>query len=674
MGRLAALLSTRATYEQAKGTLKEGGAWLEDWFQGGRTTAAGKSVTEQSALKCGVVYACVNVYASSVAALPLNLQRRLDRGKERATDHPLFDLLKYEPNPTMSSYVFRETAEGHVKTWGNFYARIQRDPKRRIVALWTMRPDWVSVKLVRGEKVYEHRRPDQTEPEVYFADDIFHVHGMGYDGLVGYSPVRMAMETIGWIMATSEYGASFFGNSSRIAGILKHPQAIGAEAAKNLREQWEELRKGSANAHRTAVLEDGVSWEQIGIPQNEAQFIETLDHQVPAICRWYNMPPHKVQHLLHATFSNIESSQLSFATDTLMPELVRWEHEIGRQLLTREERNSGLFAEFMMDAILRGDSATRHANYASGRQWGYLSPNDVRAMESQNPIEGDGGDDYHVPINMVRLQDASLTPDPTMGGPGDGNEQASSRAALPAGAERRTVALRQRLQRAAIAVFRQAAERIGRREAEKVAAAARRMTRAAFTSWLRTYYGDDFDAAFIRDFQPVMAMYGQQIGSAAAAELGSIGGDDSDLDTFIASYTSSFAARYRKSSLAQLERVVDETPEDGDFVGAVGARLGEWATGRPSKVAGRETIQAGAAIAKAVFIAAGVTNLVWRAYGSDTCDICQGIDGRVVGIEQNFVEEGETVPGGPDQTPLKSSISIGHPPIHAGCECMISAA
>ena len=367
------------------------------FFFGG--TASGKTVNERTAMQTTAVYACVRILAETIASLPLNIYRSTDNGKEKATDHQLYYLLHEEPNPEMTSFVFRETLMSHLLLWGNAYAQIIRDGRGRILALYPLLPDRMTVdRTTEGQLYYEYRK--DTGYVILRPEDILHIPGLGFDGLVGYSPIAMAKDAIGMAIATEEYGGKFFANGASPGGVLEHPGVVKDPA--RIRESWNAVYQGSGNAHRIAVLEEGMKFQSIGIPPEQAQFLETRKFQTEEICRIFRVPPHLVANLDKATFSNIEHQSISFVVHTIRPWLVRLEQGMNKALLSPSEKGQ-YFVGFVVDGLLRGDYSSRMQGYAVGIQNGFLSPNDVRALENMNTIEH--GDIYAMNGNMLKLED-----------------------------------------------------------------------------------------------------------------------------------------------------------------------------------------------------------------------------------------------------------------------------
>ena len=380
-------------------------------FRYGGSTA-GKNVSETSAMQMTAVYACVRILSEAVAGLPLHLYRYGEKGtKEKAIDHPLYHILHDEPNPEMTSFIFRETLMTHLLLWGNAYAQVIRNGKGEILALYPLMPNRMKVDRDKsGEIVYEYTRSSDDARTsscsvvLLKPTDVLHIPGLGFDGLVGYSPIAMARNAIGLAMATEEYGAKFFANGATPGGVLEHPGVLKDPA--RVRESWNSVYQGSGNSHRIAVLEEGMKYTPIGIAPNEAQFLETRKFQINEIARIFRVPPHMVGDLEKSSFSNIEQQSLEFVKYTLDPWVVRWEQSIQRSLLAKAEKET-MFVKFNVDGLLRGDYASRMNGYAVGIQNGFMSPNDVRELENMDRIPEElGGDRYLCNGNMTPLESA----------------------------------------------------------------------------------------------------------------------------------------------------------------------------------------------------------------------------------------------------------------------------
>ena len=382
------------------------------FFMGGSTS--GKRVNERSAMQMTAVYSCVRILSEAVAGLPLHLYKYTDNGgKEKAVDHPLYFLLHDEPNPEMTSFVFRETLMTHLLLWGNAYAQIIRNGKGEILALYPLMPDRMTVdRDDKGRLYYEYQVSNEDAPTMKGStvrlqpSDVLHIPGLGFDGLVGYSPIAMAKNAIGIAIACEEYVAKFFANGAQPSGVLEHPGTI--KDPSRVRESWTQTFGGSQNANKVAVLEEGMKYTPISISPEQAQFLETRKFQINEIARIFRVPPHMVGDLEKSSFSNIEQQSLEFVKYTLDPWVSRWEQGMVRSLLAAEEKK-GYFIKFNVDGLLRGDYQSRMNGYAIGRQNGWMSANDIRELENLDRIPEElGGDLYLINGNMTKLEDAGI--------------------------------------------------------------------------------------------------------------------------------------------------------------------------------------------------------------------------------------------------------------------------
>jgi len=376
-------------------------------------TSAGKAVNEHTAMQMTAVYSCVRILSETLAGLPLHVYRYNDSGgKEKYLKHPLYKLLHDEPNPEMTSFAFRETLMSHLLLWGNAYAQIIRNARGEVIALYPLMPNKMTVdRDSKGRLFYLYSRTSDDAPtlgddsQVYLApSEVLHIPGLGFDGLIGYSPIAMAKNAVGLAIATEEYGAKFFANGAAPGGVLGHPGTI--KDPQKVKESWNAAYQGSQNAHRVAVLEEGMKYQPIGISPEQAQFLETRKFQINEIARIFRVPPHMLADLEKSSFSNIEQQSLEFVKYTLDPWVVRWEQSMCRALLMESEKPI-VFIKFNVDGLLRGDYVSRMSGYATARQNGWMSANDIRELENLDRIPAEfGGDLYLINGAMTKLQDA----------------------------------------------------------------------------------------------------------------------------------------------------------------------------------------------------------------------------------------------------------------------------
>ena len=385
------------------------------FLMGGSTS--GKPVNERSAMQMTAVYSCVRILAEAVAGLPLHLYKYTESGgKAKATDHPLYLLLHDEPNPEMSSFVFRETLMTHLLLWGNAYAQIIRNGKGEVVALYPLMPNKMTVdRDSNGQLYYTYQRSNE---EVHTMEgssvklkpsDVLHIPGLGFDGLVGYSPIAMAKNAIGMAIACEEFGAKFFANGAAPSGVLEHPGTI--KDPSRVRDAWQSQFGGSSNSGKVAVLEEGMKYTPISISPEQAQFLETRKFQINEIARIFRVPPHMVGDLEKSSFSNIEQQSLEFVKYTLDPWIIRWEQSMMRVLLSLDEKKE-YFIKFNLEGLLRGDYQSRMNGYSIARQNGWMSANDIRELENLDRIPAEqGGDLYLINGSMLPLGSAGAYAD-----------------------------------------------------------------------------------------------------------------------------------------------------------------------------------------------------------------------------------------------------------------------
>ena len=389
-----------------KGKDKETRSQLTDtsWWKtvfAGAETFSGETVTQDSALHQPAVFACVRVISEDVASLPIKIYSRVsEMVREPINTHPVAKLFHTAPNPEMTPFTFKETMTAHVLLYGNAYAEIERNGAGDPIGLWILLPENMAIDISDGKVWYVYNGKARIPSE-----NILHIKGLGHDGIQGYSPIGYARETIGMSQAMEKSGGTFFANSSRPSGVLSHPEKLSEDAAKRLRQGWDGMYSGNGNSGKTAILEESMQWQSLSIPHSDAQWLEARAYALQDICRIYRMPPHMIQDLSRATYSNIESQQIQYMQSTLMPWLRRWEEEISRKLLGVDDRS--IYAEFLAEEALRGNTIDRYAAYRTARESGWLSINEIRKRENLNTI-GEEGDKYIMPLNFADVGEEVL--------------------------------------------------------------------------------------------------------------------------------------------------------------------------------------------------------------------------------------------------------------------------
>jgi len=378
-------------------------------FWGGSTS--GTFVNETAAMQTAAVYSCVRVISEAVASLPIHVYRYEENGTQQMPGHSLHNLLHNAPNPEMTSFSFRETLMAHILIWGNAYAQVIRDGSGRVAALYPLLPHKMDVwRGNNGEIFYtywrdmdETRRREESGGITLRKDQVLHIPGLSFDGLVGYSPIALAKNAIGMAIATENFGAGFFANGANPGGVIESPTAV--KDPTKLRDAWEVLYKGSRNSGKVAVLEEGLKFSTVSVPPEQAQFLQTRKFQLNEIARIFRVPPHMIGDLEKSSFSNIEQQALEFVKYCVNPWIIRWEQAMWQNLILPSEQATH-FVKFNLDGLLRGDYETRMKGYATGIQNGFFCPNDVRKLENMNEIPAeDGGFNYMVNGNMVKLAD-----------------------------------------------------------------------------------------------------------------------------------------------------------------------------------------------------------------------------------------------------------------------------
>ncbi len=365
------------------------------------TSTSGKAVNPSSAIQVSAVYACVRVIAETIASLPFHVYENTESGSRKATEHPLYRIIHDEPNSEMTSFILRETMLSHLLLYGNAYCQIIRTGRDKVASLYPLLPDHMEVdRDASGRLTYTYTTSDGKR-WLLDSRDVLHIPGLGFDGIMGYSPIALEKSAIGLGIAAEEYGSKFFSNGARPSGILTHPNTVKDPAA--LRASWNAAYGSSTNASRVAVLEEGMSFVPLSLPNNEAQFLETRKFQVSEIARIFRVPPHMIGDLDRATFSNIEHQSISFAVHTIRPWLVRIEQAMNHALISEKEKGR-FYVQFNLDGLMRGDYKSRMEGYAIARQNGWMSAHDIRELENLNPITDTiGGDEYLVNGNMIPI-------------------------------------------------------------------------------------------------------------------------------------------------------------------------------------------------------------------------------------------------------------------------------
>lgn len=513
---------------------------LANWLasQGVGVTESGAYVNEHSAINLPTVYACVRVLAESVASMPLMVYSRDENGKTVATNHLLYHVLHDEPNKEMTSFAYRETMMAHLCLWGNSYSEIQFNYAGLPCALWPLRPDWMKISRdAQGNLVYTFDSPYTGTRHLDHAQ-VLHIPGLGFDGLIGYSPITIQRESLGLSQAAQDYAARFFGNDSTPGGYLQTAAPMTDEKKKiDMAKTWVEAHSGH-NQHKIAILDGGLDYKSIALNAEDAQLLATREFQRSEIAGWFRVPAHKINDLTHATFSNVEHLGMEFVTDALMPWAVRLEQGFNRMLFPTYK----YFAEFKMDGFMRGDMASRYAAYAVARGWGWMSADEIRSLENMNPLPDGKGKVYLQPLNMV---EAGTLPVPA---------PVASDVPAPTFVVGRSVVE---------PVLSDAFDHIAKRESEDVLKEARKLLAVGdvqgFSSWLADYMVTSLET-FAK----------QRLSAPIASTIRAVGNGNSVDDATTELFSAVQARRYSLSEGAALmTRVVQAESEKQDLIFAV---------------------------------------------------------------------------------------------------------
>jgi len=379
----------------------------DDFWYGppGSLTASGTRVSPNSALRVAAIFECIRVVTETMAMLPLITYRQIPSGgKERATNHPLYTVLHDKPNEWQTAFEFREMMQGHLELRGNAYAEILPGPRGFADQLIPLHPDQVTVEQLSTGRILYHYSDPRGMMRIIPQEGMHHLRGFSQGGIVGMSTIEVQRETIGKAAASTEYGARFFANDATPGGVLEHPHVLEEETAKRIKRSWQAAQTGK-NRHKIAVLEDGMKYNQIGMTNRDAQYLESTEATTTDIAAMFRVPPHKIGRLGRATWNNIESQSIAWVVDGVLPRARRWEAAIGRDLILRPDI---YFAEFLIEGLLRGDIKSRYEAYQIAFNNGWMNDNEIREKENMNPREG--GDRYYVSSQVVPADEPRALP------------------------------------------------------------------------------------------------------------------------------------------------------------------------------------------------------------------------------------------------------------------------
>jgi HK97 family phage portal protein len=662
MANLLERLATNYLEKRAKRIKLPGGITVPRQFE-----------EDKSGLTLSAVWAAVMLLSGHLSSVPLNLYRRLPNGaREKAVDHPLWKTLHSEPYPGLSSVEFREALVANIELTGVGYAQMTFYEGR--IHLLPFNSQHVTPHKDRG--VYEiNNGTDRYEvPAMYMM--VFPT--LTLDGFNPLHTPYKRQRSISLAISYEQRAQAYNTNGSIPSGVAIWGEGynrLNESEKKRLEKRWEQLYQGVANSGGTAFLPQGSDFKAITFNPETLQMLGSREFSIQEIARWFGIKPHKLADLSRATFSNIEHLSIEHIQDTILPRARKLESILTLALIPEEQREE-LFIEFNLDGLQRGDLESRMKSYSIGKQWGWLSTNDIRALENMNPLSSEqGGDLYLVPLNMMPANQVGSM----VASSGERNIREK-----PTGFTRTQMALfraaatvRRNITNAYKPAFERSQKALTKTEVEQVRAAAEQhlpQNLPGFIEFLDNFYSENDFTPRIRDgVQGVIGDYAKQIEAAALEEIGMELEDETDMDRTISEYINYYAIRHAKSSKGQLKALAKEAnaEDDKDSLSEVNERLDHWEETRPGKFKEQETIRGEGAFSKSTWMLAGITKLIWVAFG-DNCPYCDQLNGKVVGIQQYFVGKGTGIEAD-GQEPIIPSSNIGHPPLHEGCDCGISA-
>lgn len=644
----------------------------------GWQSSSGVDVNPESALAFSAVYCAVKLISESIGSLPLPVyQRQEDGGKARAYQHPLYRLLQTQPNNVHSPMDLWSMALVHLLAWGNFYAEVDRDPVGNVIALWPLPPD-------RTEPMWKDsgsdKIPDDARKGVIYRverlkggfnvlprRDVFHIAGLGFNGLKGRSVIRQARESIGLGIAQERLAGAQINNGQRPGIGIKLQgkfEDMSPTEIKLLKESFMDRHAGIDNAGRPIFLEEGMDLVQFAISPHDAQFLESRQFTVTEIARWFNMPPHKLKDLTRATFSNIEEQDIEWVQDTLRPWCVRIEQAITTQLVSPAEQHE-IFAEFVMDAIMRGNTVARAEYFARMIQSGVLTPNEVRAKENWNPVEGMNV--LYMPLNMMAVGGPDYDP---LDAPSPREDD--SRHASKSVRQLRSVTARRRIRESYQRVLRESTARVIRGERRNVMRAVGGKNGDELAEWLNDYYYGDHQAYIVKEMQVPFLSLADALTPYATEIVGYEGDPTTEVHEATMIHVEKMAHRFAVGHLHKLSALLSQVRTRRD-VGEdeeelFSEQFDAWEKDAPDDLARMESVRMDGLVSKAIWSMAGVVSLTWVA-SPGSCPWCQEMDGRTVGIDGMFISsDGQISQGGATFSP---SWNVTTPPLHDGCVCGI---
>lgn len=663
---------------------------------GGTPTNTGVPVNEKTAMQFSAWFSGIQQISGTIASLPLVVYKRTgENTKEKYTAHPLTHVLGVKTNVRTQPFIWKEISQENLLVWGNSYSYIERDNYGRVIGLWLMSPSRMkTIEIMPDGTLKYHYKTTDNKVVPYSHENILHIPGLGYDGIKGMSVLKCAQESIGLGLAYEVFQAKFLGQGTNAGGLLKSSKTLSKDAKKNLKESFNKAYSGLGNSHKVILLEEGVEFDNLTMPLEDAQFLQSREFSVQEIARWLNMPPHKLKDLSHATYSNIEQEQSAYYQDTIRPWLERQESVMGPQLLFDAELDK-VFIEYDFNAILRADIKTRYEAYDIARRNGVMNANQWRGKENMNPIPSEYGEAYILPMNMMNAEtitepvelkstepidpepEEDKDPDKTVDNPEDKKKEEKS--FIYADMEKRLMK-ENRLdsgKASAIVARRRTTEsyrnyylRIFTGIVSKEVSEVKRLLKQdpikdIFKDNIQRFYAE-YEKYIIKRYDPVLYSFASEIIDGTYNEIDQEKGG-AYLDSTITKYAAVTAQRYVISSKGQLGKITRESTVE-EFEKNIEARLNKWTETKPEQISRRELIDGENAFTQAVYFSVGMSS-TWVAVGK-SCPYCNMLDGRTVSQGIFYVSKGGALsPEGKE--PMKMGSNLAHPSAHSGCDCAI---
>lgn len=637
--------------------------------------------SDQTALTLSGVFAAVGLLAGHLSSIPLNVYRRTENGgRVKDTGTPLWTALHDEPYPGMSSVEFREALVANIEYYGVGYVAITYSGNRYNFMPFNTR------NVTPDKQNNQFRIFDESSGKEFTVpgSNMIVFPALSFDGS---NPIHMQYKrkrSLSLAISYEERAESFNTNGAMPSGVVTWGEGynkLQEAERKRLEKHWEQLYQGVKNAGGTGFLPNGSDFKPVEFNPEVLQMLESRKFSIQEIARWFRIPPHKIGELSNATFSNIEHQAIEYVQDSILPRATKIESILTIALIPEEKRDK-YFIEFNLDGLLRGDTKSRYEAYSVGKQWGWLSSNDIRKLENMNPLpDQDGGNMYMVPLNMIPANLTMQEPRQKDSAPERNIRESEaterSREKQQHMKCRAAATVRRRITDAYRPAFERTQKSLTKKEVDKVRTEAKEnlpQNLPGFLNFLDEFYSDDVFTTDIRnEIRGIITDYANQISISALEEIGAEL-DSNALDNTIATYIDNYAYRHSKLSKNQLKKIAREANADDtrDSLQEVNTRLDEWEEKRPEKFKNDETISAEGAFSKASWALAGVTKLMWVTHG-ENCPYCNAMNGKIIGISSNFVTKGESLHPEGAQYNLSPGTNIGHPPLHEGCDCGISA-